>query len=514
MKRVVKGQELQDKMVEAIDLLCTTVAKTLGPKGSNVIIDHSNFSPFITNDGVTIAENIASEDPLINPILELAKEASLKTNENVGDGTTTTLVLLQSIFNEGLALVRNGENPLLLKKELEEESQKIVKLINELAHKPKEKELLNIAKVSANDDEIGQIIFETYHQILDKNGILIKEGNKSKTEVNYLNGYVIETNLASPYFLNGLLKLQYSKPSVLILNAPLRNLEEIAIVINKIVKEKIPLLIIATDYSENLINDVLSLNKEYQCQIILIKEPDYGLRGYQILEDLSIISGAKIVNSYLNLDLNVLGNLENCLINNEKTILSFQNTEAVVGYVKKLNHNLNNWEDKEFLEKRISLLQKGMAEILVGAKTVTERREKKMRYEDALNSIAYASLGVIPGSGLIFSQISSMLEVKNKSTIILKKALLKPLELIIKNAALDYEKIYSKIKSNSFNILYNVKENRYEKLTETSILDAKEVLINALNNAISIASMLLTTNCLIINEVNSVYSHPQEFNEF
>jgi len=201
MKKVINGEDLKIKMKNAIDLLCNTVKTTLGPKGNNIIIDHSDFTPFITNDGVTIAKNIESDDVVINTILELAKEATIRTNENVGDGTTTTLVLLQSIFDEGLKAIDKGVSPIILKRELDELLKEIVLRIESKSRKPKNSELLNIAQVSANGKEIGEIVFEVYSKIKDRNSITIKEGI-DKTVVNYLKGYTFDTIIASEYFFS------------------------------------------------------------------------------------------------------------------------------------------------------------------------------------------------------------------------------------------------------------------------------------------------------------------------
>ena len=224
MKKVISNDELYIKMKEAINLLCNTVKITLGPKGNNVIIDHSSFSPFITNDGVTIAENIESDDEVINTILSLAKEASIKTNENVGDGTTTTLVLLQGIFNEGLNLIKNGKNPIILKKELYESLNKIIDKLNNISKKPKNRDLLNIAITSSNDIEIGTNIYKAYIKTKNINAIKIKESNNTKTNIEFLKGYSFETILASNYFLNENNEINYYSSYLLIIHNILNNI--------------------------------------------------------------------------------------------------------------------------------------------------------------------------------------------------------------------------------------------------------------------------------------------------
>ena len=232
MKKVVSGNVLKEKMIEAIDLLCDTVKVTLGPKGNNVIIDHSNFSPFITNDGVTIAENIESDDEITNTILELAKEASIKTNEIVGDGTTTTLVLLQSIFKEGLKVINEGVSPIILKQEIDESLNKIIELLKSKSRKPTNNDLLNISTISSNDKKIGKLIYEAYLKTQNKDAIKIIETNDIDCSLNFIKGYNFETVIASPYYFNEFKEINITNCKILIIDKTLEGIEEVANVLN------------------------------------------------------------------------------------------------------------------------------------------------------------------------------------------------------------------------------------------------------------------------------------------
>ena len=269
MKKVISGNELYDNMSNAINILCSTVKSTLGPICNNVIIDHSNFSPFITNDGVTIAENITSENEVINTILELAKEASIKTNENVGDGTTTTLVLLESIFNLGLNLIRNGMKPMKLKNDLISELDNIIKDINLKSRKANNKDLINIAINSANDIEIGKIVSDAYSKVKDKNAINIVEYDIPLTRIEYLKGYCFETILASPYFLYNNTEIKYTNSKILLVNSILDDINVLSLIFNEVIKNNNSLIIIANDYEENFINQVLSLKLDNNLNIVL-----------------------------------------------------------------------------------------------------------------------------------------------------------------------------------------------------------------------------------------------------
>lgn len=489
MRKVVSGSDLQDKMIFSINLLCDTVKCTLGPKGNNVIIDNSENVPYITNDGVTIAKNIESDDEVINTILELAKESTINTNDNVGDGTTTTLVLLQSIFNEGIKQIQNGKNPIILKKELDESLKEVIKLINKKSRKPKEKELLNIARISSNDAEIGNIIYDVFSKIKDKDFINLVEGKKDS--INYIKGYVMDTILASPYFLENK-ELVYDNPYILLSDSIIYDLESISEILNY-TKDK-SLVILSTDYDDNFINQILSLVINDKHKILLLKIPEYGNRQINILKDIECISLGKINHEYF--DIKKLGMIRKIKVNNENTILDFSINSDVKRRILELRQYINIEDDyeKEFYKKRLSMLKNKTAEIIIGGNSKTEIKEKKMRYEDALCSISSSYNGVLIGGGLTFYEISE--SVNNE---ILKNALKSPLKQIIYNAGLD-NTIISKIEDNKFKEIYNVSTDKFEDINITNIIDSTDVVLNSIINATSVAGMLLSTTSLVINE--------------
>ena len=500
MKKVISGNELYDNMSNAINILCSTVKSTLGPICNNVIIDHSNFSPFITNDGVTIAENITSENEVINTILELAKEASIKTNENVGDGTTTTLVLLESIFNLGLNLIRNGMKPMKLKNDLISELDNIIKDINLKSRKANNKDLINIAINSANDIEIGKIVSDAYSKVKDKNAINIVEYDIPLTRIEYLKGYCFETILASPYFLYNNTEIKYTNSKILLVNSILDDINVLSLIFNEVIKNNNSLIIIANDYEENFINQVLSLKLDNNLNIVLLKTPEYGFKSVDILNDISIITNAKIIDNN-DIKFEYLGNINNIVINDEIIRLEFKINNDIRNYINKLKKLLkHNSTDNEFIKRRISMFKYGTANIYVGGTTKIERIEKKMRYDDALCSLSVTNNGVLPGSGLMLFEISDKIKVDNDIKVIFKDSLKKPFEQILNNAGLDIENIIKIIRDSDYNLLYNVKNNQFENISDTLVLDPTNVVIDSLKNAVSIATMLLTTNSLVINE--------------
>ena len=412
MKKIIYGNELYEKMSEAINLLCNTVKITLGPKGNNVIIDHSSFSPFITNDGVTIAENIESEDEVINTILTLAKEASIKTNDIVGDGTTTTLVLLEGIFNEGLKLIKEGYNPIILKKELNSYLNKLIIELENISHIPTNNDLHNVAKTSSNDNLIAKNIYDAYTKTKNINAINIKEIDSNTSHIEYLNGYRFETVLASNYFLNEQNTIEYNNPNILILNNKLENIESIAEILNEVIKKNESLIIISDDYNDDVVNDLVSLYLSNEIKICLLKTPSYGHKAHEILKDISVITNSNIIKTDY-ITLNDLGKVNNIVISNEEVIISFDYNDNIKKLIKEIKSNNKNEIDKNFNDLRISMLSTTVANILVGATTTTERRELKMRYIDALHAIDISTKGILPGAGIALLKLRSNIKLES-----------------------------------------------------------------------------------------------------
>ncbi len=509
MKKVIRGQELETKMIEAIDLLCDTVKTTLGPKGSNAIIDHSSFSPFITNDGVTIAQNIESEDAIINTFLELAKEASIATDEKVGDGTTTTLVLLQGLFKNGLALIKQGMNPIFLKKELDSGVEELIEKIKEMSRMPKEDDLKNIACISGGSLEIGYLISEAFNLVKNKEAINIQIGTDDKTTLTLKKGYTLDTGLVSLYYFKDQNEINITNARILLLKDCLENLEEIANIINEIIRRNEKLIIIADDYSDELINEIMSLYLNNEAQIYLIKIPGYGEEKLEIFADLEIITNSKSsrVKDYLTFE--VVGTSKQVIIKKEEITFQFTEEEKIKEYIEKLKTGINNNPDLK--GKRLAMLDKGIVNLIIGGYTETERREKKMRFIDALEAISSLDLGIVPGSGIVLAKIAET--IKEGKLLYFKETLKLPLEQIIENAGLEKEPILKEIEKNNYQFLYNVSTGIYEDINSTKVVDSTKVVINSLINATSIAGILLTTTSLIINEYPANLIKNNDYNE-
>lgn len=503
MKQVISGDVLRKYILEAINLICNTVSTTLGPIGNNVLINSSDEPCFVTNDGVTIARNIESDNKIINSILEIVKEASLKTNELVGDGTTTTLVLLQSIYNEGIKKINNGKSPIILKNELNESLEIIIDEIKKISRKPTKSELTSIAATSANDKNIGKFLSNIYFKMKSKYAIKLESGNKDKTYYEIKKGYNIEIdNISSVYFQNKD-EIKLNNCYLLSLKGYLSSLEQISDIINECIINNKNLVIFCDEVEKQIYQELLVYYLSHNKNIFVFTLTDYGLRREKIQMDIENITNCKIKNiDYESVSFNDLGNSDITINKNEVIIYSDKDVKY---YIKKLKielKNTNSEYDKEYIGNRLSKLEKGNAIIYIGGKTKTEIKEKMMRYEDSLCALSVASKGVVPGGGITLLSISDKIKCATDGDEILKKVLTMPFITISKNSGKDYKNILGDIKYNNYKYIYNFKNGELENMDNTSVLDSKEVLICSLKTAISIASMLLTTNYLVINDIN------------
>lgn len=500
MKTVITGSELKNVMSEAVNLLCDTVTSTLGPTGNNILINNSDTTPFITNDGVTIATNIESDDKRINTILEIVKEASLKTNEVVGDGTTTTLVLLQSIFNLGLEEIAKGKNKILLKNELLSHMDEIVEKINNLKKKPSNKDLLSIAITSANDSEIGKITTEVFSKVKSKYSIKLEESNSELTYTINKKGYDIPINSLSSMYFSKAKEIELKDIYVLVLKGYLDSLESISDIINDILENNKNLIIFTEGINEQIKNEILVYyfnNKN----IFVVELEELASHRDKQEEDIKVLTDCSIKNiDYEEISFNDLGYIDSIVLKQEEVILLSDN-ENNNELINKLKEELNGTNDyeKEFINSRISKLEEGITTIYIGGVTKSERREKLMRYEDALCALESSKSGVVPGEGITYLRVSKSLESDDTGSLILKKSLEKPFEKVIDNLGLDYKEIKNDIIKSNYSLIYDYKIDNYISINDSNIIDPVEVIIYAFKNALSIAAMLLSTSSLIIN---------------
>ena len=501
MKKVISKDELKESILCAIELLCNAAGSTLGPSGNNVIIS-KDLSPYITNDGATIAKAISSENKAINTILEILKEASLKTNEEVGDGTTTTLVLLETLFKEGIKKIDEGINSITLKKELNKVLDKVIEKIKSQKRKPNKSDLLSIAITSSGSKKIGSLANEVFYKMKSRYAIKLDQSKTSKTYYEIKKGYTLDDiDISSLYFNNGD-EIVLSNVYVLVIKNNLDDLEIISDIINEgLIKNK-NIVIFANDFDNNIQNEVLLYYLQSNKNIFIFKTPDYGARKGMIEDDIACLTNANAKNlNYETAYFNDLG-IANKIIIQRNEIIIINDDPLVnkkIDSLKKELRNANDY-DKDFIEKRIAKLENGIATIYVGGNTKTEIKEKIMRYEDVLCALETAKKGVIPGEGITLLKISNEFYETNNGDNIMKTVLKSPLKKIVENAGYDYNIIENYILDSKYKCVYNLKTNQLESIEQTSVVDPCEVVIKALKNAVSIATMLLTTKYLIINE--------------
>ena len=502
MKEIINGSELHEKIIEAVNMICDAVSSTLGPCGNNVLINTDDKSPYITNDGVSIAQAIESNDKIINTILEIIKEASLKTNEEVGDGTTTTLVLLKSIINDGIKEIRNGKNAFILASELNKALEKTIKLLETFKVKPSKTNMLEIARTSANDKEIGNIVYEVFNKLKNKNSIKITENNSYKTYYEIKKGYILDIdNIPNIYFTKSK-EIKINNAYIFIIRGYLNDLEQISDIINESIERNKNIILLVEDYNEIINEQIILYKVKDNKNIYLFKTPDYGLRKIDIEEDISILTNATIKNiDYENISFNDFGTCD-IVINKENIIIVNENNNIknrVKELKKLLKKDISDY-DKDFILNRISYLTKGIAYIYVGGNSKTEIKEKIMRFEDSINSISNSYNGIVYGEGITYLKLSNKLDKTIQAEKIIKNALNKPFQKIFENSGIDYSNILNEIINSNYNKLYNFETNNFENINETQIIDPYIVEKYALINAISISSILLTTNYLVINE--------------
>lgn len=515
MKKIVSGKILRENMLEAINLLCDTVKQTLGPKGNNVIIDHSSFSPFITNDGVTIAKNIESDDPVLGSIIEIAKEASIKTNDNVGDGTTTTLVLVQSLITLAIKEINNGTNPIILKRDLFKELENILKVLNNLKLKGSNRTQEDIAMISANDHNIGKVVNEVVKKIDDKSAIVIKEDSCNNIRVQYKKGYSCEISHPSEYYFQEKSNMNFNDAQILIINDIVNSTDDISSCLNEAIIHNKSLIIIAKDFDSYLVNEIMSLNLERKVNCIMVKISEYGFRERLVQKDLEIITKATIAENSQHITGENIGIAKNIYIDKHSLRIDFKVDETIKNYVKNIDSmaiDCNDFE-LEFLNKRKAMFKEGIVEITIGAPTKIECHEKRMRLEDAICSTFASKNGFLLGGGVTLLNIANVIDTSSVAGIIWKETLTKPFEQIMINSGLDAKEIEKTIKENNYTKVYNVYTDSFEDKTKTKVVDAYDVIVNSLTNACSTAIMLLTTNSLIINEAKNNLNKVNEYTE-
>lgn len=505
-KQLMFNEEARRKIQEGINVVANAVKVTLGPKGRNVILDQEYGQPHITKDGVSVAREIELKDRYQNVGVKLIKSVASKTVNDVGDATTTSTVLTQAIINEGLKNVTAGANPMELKKGIDLAVAEVIKYIKEVSIPVKNK-IAQVATISANnDEEIGNLISDAVRQVGTDGIITIEEAKGTETYIQVNEGIQFNTGFLSPYFITDRDKSTcvLENPKVLLYDSKMGTLKEFYEVLEQIMSRKESVLIVASDYDSEVL-DTLILNKiKANFKICVIKIPRLNHKDW--VEDISAITGAMVLNDTFEKALP--GHLGSA----EKIVVDKHTTTIINGRGDILPRHLQYLKDNGF-EERLSKLQGGIATIYVGAGSEVELKEKKDRIEDAVCATKAAiEEGIIPGGGSVYIGASTRLELPfgassdiNTGINIVKNALYYPLQQICKNAGVSGDVVVGKLvhakRQNRYDYGYNAKTEEYGNLIEMGVIDPAKAVRVALENAASVAGLFLTTECVIVDDI-------------
>ncbi|MFA6485909.1 MAG: chaperonin GroEL [Candidatus Magasanikbacteria bacterium] len=520
-KQILYSEDARHKLLRGVDTLANAVKTTLGPKGRNVVLDKGYGAPTITKDGVTVAKEIEVEDKFENAGVELVKEVASKTNDDVGDGTTTATVLAQAIAREGVKNVTAGANPVAVKRGLDKCVEAIVKELKEKISKPvTDDEIANVAAISANDKEIGAKIAEAMKAVGKDGVITVEESQSFGMEIETVQGMRFDKGYVSPYMVTNTerMEAEYSDPYILITDKKVSSIHDILPLLEKIAQSgKKDIVIIAEDVDGEALATFVVNKLRGTFNVLAVKAPGFGDRRKEMLQDIAVLTGGTVITEEVgrkldSTELTDLGSAHKVIATKEfTTIVKGKGDEKMikerVAQIKKFIEQSDSDFDKEKLQERLAKLAGGVAMIKVGAATETEMKEVKHRIEDAVGATkAAVEEGVVPGGGVALLRAvkvldSLTLEPEEIVAIrIMKRALEEPVRMIAQNAGVDGAVVVNRLYEEHnahVNLGYNAATGRYEDMVKAGIIDPTKVTRSALQNAASIAGMLLTTECVI-----------------
>lgn len=527
-KQIIYGEDARKKLKAGVDKLAKAVVTTLGPKGRNVGIDKSWGVPQVIHDGVSIAKEIELEDKFENMGAQLVKEAASKTNDVAGDGTTTSTMLAQAIIESGMKVISTGFNPMTLRRGLEKANEASVKEIQKLAKKVSTKEeKAQVAINSAQNVEIGNLIAEAMEKVGNDGVITVEESRGMELELNYKEGMQFDKGYISPYFITNPERMEANleNPYILITESKISSIQEILPLLEQLMKVSKNLIIIAEDIDGDALTTLVVNKLRGTFNPVAIKAPGFGDRRKEMLEDIAALTGATVISSETgnkleNASMEHLGRADKVVVSKEETVIigghgDKKEVKNRILQIKKQLETSDSAYDKEKLTERVAKLSGGVAVISVGANTEAELKEKKLRVEDAVNATkAAVEEGIVAGGGVTLLRIRKAidnLKLEGDEKVgaqILRDALEKPLRVIVENAGEDSGKILSNVEriqeeKKNHNIGFNVMTMEYSDMIEEGILDPAKVTRSALQNAVSVATMILTTECLITDTPKS-----------
>ncbi len=519
-KEISFNAEAREKLKSGVDALCNAVKVTLGPKGRNVILQKSFGAPTITKDGVTVAKDIELEDAVANMGAQLVKEVASKTADIAGDGTTTATVLAQAMVNAGMKNVVAGANPMDLKRGIDKATKAVIedlKAQSEVIGDDFEK-IKQVGSISANnDEEIGGLIADAMRRVTKEGVITVEEAKGTDTYVEEVRGMQFDRGYLSPYFVTNAetMEVDYEDPFLLIYDKKISNLQEIVPVLEKVIQAGRPLLIIAEDVESQALGVLVVNRLRAQLKIVAVKAPGFGDRRKAMLEDIAILTGGTVISEEKgykleNVEIDQLGRCDKITVDKDNTTIvngkgSQDMITARINQIKQQIETTTSDYDKEKLQERLAKLAGGVAVLYVGAPTEVEMKEKKARVDDALSATrAAVEEGIVTGGGValvraikILDKVKGSNEDENIGVQIVKKALEAPIRTIAENAGVEGSVVLQEVIKSKGSVGYNARTDVYEDLKKAGVIDPTKVTRIALENAASIAGMILTTECVV-----------------
>ena len=521
MGKIIKFNEDARKALEVgVDTLADAVKITLGPKGRNVVLDRGFGAPMITNDGVTIAKEIELKDPIENLGAQIVKEVATKSNDVAGDGTTTATVLAQALIKEGLKMVASGANPVFIRRGMELASKKVIEELTKRAKKVESnEEIAQVGAISAGDVEIGQLIAQAMEKVGESGVITVEEARSLDTTLEVVEGMQFDNGYLSPYMVSDSERMvvEMDNPFILITDKKIANMKELLPILEKTVELGRPMLIIAEDVEGEALATLVVNKLRGTLNIAAVKAPAFGDRRKAMLQDIAILTGGEVISEEKGIkletaDINFLGQAKKVRITKDNTVIvdglgEKDAIQARIGQIKNSIAEITSDYDREKLQERLAKLSGGVAVIKVGAATETEMKERKLRIEDALNATkAAVEEGIVPGGGTILIQIAKAIEdfklegEEGLGVEIVKKALSAPLRQIVINAGIDAGVVIEKVKNSENGIGFDAAKEEYVDMVKAGIIDPAKVTRSAIQNAVSVSSVLLTTEVAVGNE--------------
>ena len=518
-KEIKFGEDARKSLLNGVNKLADTVKVTLGPKGRNVVLDKEFGAPLITNDGVTIAKEIELSDAFENMGARLVKQVSTKTNDVAGDGTTTATVLAQSMIKEGVKNVAAGGDPMAIKRGIDKAVEASVKALKDISSPVNGKEdIARVASISANNEEVGELISEAMEKVSKDGVITIEESKTSNTELNVVEGMQFDKGYVSPYMVTDTEKMEtvMDNPYILITDKKISNIQEILPLLESLMQNSGKLVIICDDVEQEALSTLILNKLRGVLNVVAVKAPGYGDKRKEMLQDIAVLTGGEVITSDLGLELKdttieQLGRAKQVKVQKENTIIvdgmgDKQQIADRVGQLKAQIAEEKSEFTKEALQERLAKIAGGVAVIGVGAATEVEMKDKKLRIEDALSATrAAVEEGIVAGGGTAYlniipeveKEVSSLQGDEKLGASIVLKALEEPAKQIAVNAGLEPAVIVEKVKTSQKGVGFNAANNTYVDMKKAGIVDPTKVSRSALQNAASVASMVLTTESIV-----------------